>query len=100
MLKINANQRYATDAVGQGMFERVTAAAGAAAGETIPVQYFVSSNQNPCGSTIGPITATRLGIATVDAGAAMLSMHSPREMCGIKDPWWLARIIGAYWAGA
>ena len=100
MLKINANQRYATDAVGQGMFERVTAAAGAAAGETIPVQYFVSSNQKPCGSTIGPITATRLGIATVDVGAAMLSMHSPREMCGVKDPWWLARIIGAYWAGA
>lgn len=100
VLKINANQRYATDAVGQGMFERVTAAAGAAAGETIPVQYFVSSNQKPCGSTIGPITATRLGIATVDVGAAMLSMHSPREMCGVKDPWWLARIIGAYWAGA
>ena len=100
VLKINANQRYATDAVGQGLFERVTAAAAESAGETIPVQYFVSSNQKPCGSTIGPITATRLGIATVDAGAAMLSMHSPREMCGVKDPWWLARIIGAYWAGA
>ncbi len=100
VLKINANQRYATDAVGQGMFERVAAAAAEEAGETIPVQYFVSSNQKPCGSTIGPITATRLGIATVDVGAAMLSMHSPREMCGVKDPWWLARIIGAYWAGA
>ena len=100
VLKINANQRYATDAVGQGMFERVTAAASREAGETIPVQYFVSSNQKPCGSTIGPITATRLGISTVDVGAAMLSMHSPREMCGIKDPWWLARIIGAYWTGA
>ena len=100
VLKINANQRYATDAVGQGMFERVTAAAAEDAGETIPVQYFVSSNQKPCGSTIGPITATRLGIATVDVGAAMLSMHSPREMCGVKDPWWLARIIGAYWGGA
>ncbi|WP_052054234.1 M18 family aminopeptidase [Corynebacterium freneyi] len=100
VLKINANQRYATDAVGQGMFERVTAAAAQEAGETIPVQYFVSSNQKPCGSTIGPITATRLGISTVDAGAAMLSMHSPREMCGVKDPWWLARIIGAYWVGA
>ena len=63
-------------------------------------QTFVGNNSVPCGSTIGPITATRLGIATVDAGAAMLSMHSPREMCGVKDPWWLARIIGAYWAGA
>ncbi|MFD5867482.1 M18 family aminopeptidase [Corynebacterium sp. NPDC060344] len=100
VLKINANQRYATDAVGQSMFERVTKAASRATGETIPVQYFVSSNQKPCGSTIGPITATRLGIPTVDVGAAMLSMHSPREMCGVKDPWWLARVIGAYWAGA
>ena len=99
VVKVNANQRYATDAVTQALFERVTAAAGERIGETIPVQYFVSSNAKPCGSTIGPITATRLGIPTVDVGAAMLSMHSPREMCGVRDPWWLAEILRSYWSG-
>lgn len=99
VVKINANQRYATDAVTQALFERVTAAAGERIGETIPVQYFVSSNAKPCGSTIGPITATRLGIPTADVGAAMLSMHSPREMCGVRDPWWLAEILRSYWDG-
>ena len=63
MLKVNANQAYATDAATGGWFAERCAEAG------VPVQYFVTRADLPCGSTIGPLTATRLGIPTVDVGA-------------------------------
>lgn len=97
VVKINANQRYATDAVGQAMWTRLTELAAKRSGQDIEVQTFVSANHKPCGSTIGPITATRLGIRTVDVGAPMLSMHSAREMTGSKDPWMLRAVLSEYW---
>ncbi|WP_087485705.1 M18 family aminopeptidase [Brachybacterium massiliense] len=80
MLKINAQQRYATDAVGIAAFVGACERAG------VPHQHFVSNNAMPCGSTIGPITATRLGMTTIDVGITLLSMHSAREMCATADP--------------
>ncbi len=79
LLKLNAQQRYATDAVGTAMWSAACAAAG------VESQDFVSNNAMPCGSTIGPLTATRLGMTTVDVGPALYSMHSAREMCAISD---------------
>ncbi|MEP7047672.1 MAG: M18 family aminopeptidase [Ilumatobacteraceae bacterium] len=79
-IKLNSNQRYATSARSAAMLKRVFDEAG------VPSQVFVSRNNMPCGTTIGPITATRLGIETVDVGVPQLSMHSARELCGIDDP--------------
>ncbi|WP_130864893.1 M18 family aminopeptidase [Acidipropionibacterium timonense] len=94
LLKINANQRYATDGVGGALWKRACRAA------TVPTQDFVSNNAVPCGTTIGPLTATRLGVLTVDVGVPLMSMHSTRELAGTADLTFLTRALGAYWAGA
>ncbi|MFJ6654214.1 M18 family aminopeptidase [Microbacterium sp. NPDC091313] len=93
ILKINANQRYATDGVGAAAWQGWCARAG------VLSQEFVSHNAVPCGSTIGPLTATRLGIRTVDVGIPILSMHSARELAGVADLHALARVAEAYFTG-
>ena len=92
-IKLNHSQRYATSAGSAAMAQRVFEAAG------VPWQVFVSRNNMPCGSTIGPITATRLGIDTVDVGVPQLSMHSARELCGTEDPVSLATAMTTYFGG-
>ncbi|MFJ4222898.1 M18 family aminopeptidase [Microbacterium sp. NPDC089695] len=93
ILKLNANQRYATDAVGSAAWRHWCDAAD------VVTQEFVSNNNVPCGSTIGPITATRLGIRTVDVGIPILSMHSARELAGVSDLHDLTRVAAAFFAG-
>ena len=93
-IKLNHNQRYATSPATARLAQSVFRTAD------VPFQTFVSRNNMPCGSTIGPITATRLGIATVDVGVPQLSMHSARELCGTEDPVWLTRGLQAWFGGA
>jgi aspartyl aminopeptidase len=78
-LKLNGNQRYATSPRGAAHIRTI------AEKQNVELQTFVSRNNMPCGSTIGPITATRLGIDAIDVGVPQLSMHSARELCGTSD---------------
>lgn len=78
-LKINSSQRYATNAIGEALFMQVAEKAN------VPVQKYVHRADLSCGSTIGPVCATRLGIRTMDIGVPMWAMHSARESCGAHD---------------
>jgi aspartyl aminopeptidase len=92
VIKSNVAQRYATSSTSIAPFLDACDQA------QVPVQYFASRNNIACGSTIGPITATRLGIDTIDVGISQLSMHSAREVCGTKDPLFLRDALSAYFA--
>ncbi|MGA0863847.1 MAG: M18 family aminopeptidase, partial [Ilumatobacteraceae bacterium] len=89
-LKLNGNQRYATSSRGAAHITRVADEAG------LPLQVFMSRNNMPCGSTIGPITATVLGIEAIDVGVPQWAMHSARETCGADDPSRLSSLMSAF----
>ncbi len=92
VVKSNVGQRYATSA------ETLQPFSAACEKANVPIQHFASRNNIACGSTIGPITSTRLGIDTIDVGVPQLSMHSAREVCGTKDPIFLRDALTAYFS--
>ncbi len=92
VIKINAQQRYATSGPTAVLFRELCAKA------EVPVQHYAHRTDLPCGSTIGPIASTLLGIRTVDVGNPMLSMHSVRELGGAKDPAMMTKVLAAFYA--
>lgn len=92
VIKVNTQQRYATCARTGALFEHLCR------NLSIPVQFYAHRTDLPCGSTIGPITATLLGIPTLDVGNPMLSMHSAREMGGTADPALMTRALTAFFS--
>ena len=91
VIKINNNQRYATNSETQAIFAQLCES------EDIPYQKFVVRSDMACGSTIGPIVATELGIRTIDIGAPQLAMHSIRELAGVADSYYLFRALTAFY---
>lgn len=89
VLKVNHNQSYASNSETAALFREACARAG------VPLQAFVSRGDMGCGSTIGPITATVLGVRTVDVGVPTFAMHSVRELAGVDDARHLCRALGA-----
>jgi len=87
VIKVNANQRYASNSTTISKFMNVANRLDE------PYQEFVTRSDMGCGSTIGPITATRLGIETLDVGLPTFAMHSIRELCGSEDALSLYKIL-------
>lgn len=91
VIKVNANQRYATNSETAALFRHLCGQV------EVPVQTFVSRTDMACGSTIGPLTATEVGVKTMDVGIPQFAMHSPREMCGSEDPQRLTKVLEAFY---
>jgi aspartyl aminopeptidase len=94
VIKMNSNQGYGTDGETWALIEQLAASVEA------KVQRFVVRSDLGCGSTIGPISAARLGIRTVDIGSPMLSMHSAREMAAVADVEPMIRLMRAFLAAS
>jgi aspartyl aminopeptidase len=93
VIKTNANQSYATDAESAGFFAALCRRVD------VTPQDFVTRSDLGCGSTIGPISAARVGIRTVDVGNPMLSMHSCREMAGTADVEPMIAVLTEFFGG-
>ena len=90
VIKINVKQRYATNSLSASMFRQLCADVD------VPVQTFVSRSDMGCGSTIGPVTSSRLGVPTLDVGIPQLAMHSCRELTGFDDPERLTQVLQGF----
>ncbi len=89
VIKTNANQRYSTNADTAARFITLCESAG------VPCQNYTHRTDLGCGSTIGPIVAASLGIASVDVGSPMWAMHSLRESAGVQDVAYMIRVMKA-----
>ncbi len=91
VIKINANQRYATTSETSGFFQLLCEQT------QVPVQMFVARTDMGCGSTIGPIVASEVGVKTIDIGVPTFAMHSIRELAGVEDAHYLYRAVAAFY---
>ncbi|NLM97868.1 MAG: M18 family aminopeptidase, partial [Halanaerobiaceae bacterium] len=87
VIKISANYRYTSDSYSTAVCKQLCKKAD------IPYQIFVNHSEQRGGSTIGPILASQLDIRSVDIGNPLLAMHSIRELAGVNDHLYMARLF-------
>jgi len=92
VIKTNANQRYASNSETAGLFRHLCEQAG------VPLQSFVVRSDMACGSTIGPLTASNIGVRTLDVGVPTFAMHSIRELAGARDIDFLHKALQTFFA--
>lgn len=92
VIKYNANQKYCTDAVSGAFFKDLCSRA------EVPYQTYVNRSDIPGGSTLGNISNTQVAVNTVDIGLPQLAMHSPYETAGVKDTWYLTRVLEEFYS--
>lgn len=90
VIKTNANQRYATSSETSAIFRQLCER------NNVPVQDFVVRTDMACGSTIGPITSSNIGVRTLDIGVPTYAMHSIRELAGSRDAAMLNTVLTAF----
>ena len=79
VIKFNAAQKYASDAVSAAVFAEICREA------EVPCQRFVNHSDVAGGSTLGNILASSIPLRGVDMGNALLAMHSCRETGSVTD---------------
>ena len=91
VLKINANNRYTTNGISGAVVRHICQHKG------IPFQPFIVKQDSPCGSTIGPMLSSLIGVKAIDVGIAQLGMHSIRETCGVLDAYYYTKFFEAFY---
>ena len=92
LIKYNANQKYTTDAVSDGIFRKICKNAD------IPVQEYANRSDLPGGSTLGNLSAEKVSVNTVDIGLAQLAMHSAYETAGVLDTEYLKQAVKTFYS--
>lgn len=94
VVKYNANQRYTTDAISDGIFTTLAERAGAR------LQKFSNRADMVGGSTLGSISNTRVSVSTVDIGLPQLAMHSATETAAVSDLTDMVKVLTALYSSS
>lgn len=87
VIKSHAGQKYTSDALSIAAFKGICKKAG------VPVQFFANRSDALGGSTLGNIAMAQVSMNSVDIGLAQLAMHSSYETAGVKDTWYMIKVM-------
>ena len=91
VVKINASQKYTTDAMTAALFGEICRRVG------VPVQRFANRADMPGGSTLGNLQGHSLSAPMLDIGLAQMAMHSAVETAGVEDIGSMIRAVRAFY---